>query len=172
MNKKNKRTLAKEILYFFSGIFCILVFWGLIEVKNYLINSDIEKISIETLTLTKQLDSLENIKVLDEEWRKKLDSNIFEMQDKGATEDDIKRMVSDFKKRFGKKEIIVKREQLEKAKILSIKNFDDTQDKLIDNTEKNKILTYGLFIIFGLIYPLRLIYYSLIWSIRTLRTDK
>jgi hypothetical protein len=81
-------------------------------------------------------------------------------------------MISDFKKRFGKKEIIVKREQLEKAKILSLKNFYDTQNKLIDNTEKNKILTYGLFIIFGLIYPFRLIYYSLIWSIRTLRTDK
>jgi hypothetical protein len=172
MNDKNKRRLAKEILYFFFGIFCTLVLWGLIGAKNYLVNSNIEKITTETLTVKKQLDSLKNINILDEYRRKQLDRNISEMLDKGASEDDIKRMVTDYKKIFGKKEIIVKREQLEKSKILSLKNFDDTRKSLINNNQKTEILTWGIFIIFGLIYPFRFAYYSLMWSIRTLKTKK
>jgi hypothetical protein len=172
MNDKNKRKVAKEILYFFFGIFCSLIIWGLIGTKNYLVNSNIEKITIETLTINKQIDSLKKINILDEYRRKQLDRNLSEMNDKGSSDDDLIRMVTDYKKIFGKKEIIEKREQLEKSKILFYKNFDDTRKRLINNNQKIEILTWGIFIIFGLIYPFRFAYYSLMWSIRTLKIKK
>ncbi len=172
MNDKNKRVLAKEILYLFFGIFCIIVLWGLIGAKNYIINSDVKKINKETLTIEKQLDSLDNINVLEEYHRKKLDRNISEMLDRGFSDEDINRMVNDFKKIFGKKEIAVKKAQLEKSKILFKQKIDDTRNKLINNYEKIEILTWGVFIIFGIIYPFRFAYYSLMWSIKTLKTKK
>jgi hypothetical protein len=173
MNEKNKRTLAKEVLYFFFGIFCTLVFWGVIETKNYLLNNKIESITHTTLTLTKQIDSLSTIDVVFDNYHSyKLKSNINKMHNEGYSDADIDNMIDAFEKKFGRKETNLKINQLKNAKILLLKNYKNAKSKLIDYNEKIQILICFILIIMGIIYPLRLAYYSLKWSIRTLKFGK
>lgn len=172
MNDKNKRRLAKEILYFFLATLCILLLWGFLETKNYFTNNTIRKLTTEASSLTFQIDSLDKVIVLDEYRRKQNDSNIAELLDKGATEGQVREYVYDFKKKFGNKEIFQKEEQLKRNKTLALQNLVNTENKVIDNNEKRNILIWGLIIVFGILYPLRLVYSTLMWSFRTLKGTK
>ena len=173
MIEKNKRKIAKEILYFFFGIFCILVICCFIESKNYFLNNKIESINNNALNLTKQIDSLNTINVLfDKYYSKKLLSNITKMHTEGYSVEDIGNMIDDFSKKFGRKEINLKINKLKLIKSSSLMDCKDYKSKLLNYNEKVKILTYCITIIMGLIYPLRLIYYSLKWSIKTLKNEK
>jgi hypothetical protein len=171
MNYKKQR-LAKEILYFFFASVCTLLLWCCIETKNYFTNNKISKLTKETSSFTFQIDSLDKVVVLDENRRKQVDSNIISMLDRGATEDDVRRYVYDFKKKFGKKEVFEKQEQLIRNKNLTLQNLVDTQNKLFDNNEKKNILIWGLIIFFGILYPLRFVYFALMWSFKTLKETK
>ena len=172
MKEQNKRRLAKEILYCFFATLCTLLLWGFLETKNYFTNNNIRKLTTETSRLTFQIDSLDKVIVLDENRRTQVDSNIISLLDKGATEDDVRRYVYDFKKKFGNKEVFDKEEQLKSKRTLVLQNLVDTQNKLIHNNEKRNILIWALIILFGILYPLRIVYNVLMWSFRTLKRIK
>ena len=158
-----------EILYFFFGTLCTLLLWSFIVTKNHFTNNNIKKLTSKVASLTSQIDSLDKVVVLDENRRKQVDSNIISMLDKGATEDDVRKYVYDFKMKFGNKEIFEKGEQLKRSRTLALQNIDNYRNKLIDNNEKRNILVWGLIILFGILYPLRLAYYTLLWSFKTLK---
>lgn len=59
MNTKTKKTIAKEIIYFFSAITLLLVFWVGIEIRNFYLRNKIKNFSNEISDLKVQIDSVE-----------------------------------------------------------------------------------------------------------------
>ena len=61
LDKRKKKLIAKEIIYFFKSIFLLLLIWVGIEIRNIYLLKKNEAYKKEILTVSLELDSLQKI---------------------------------------------------------------------------------------------------------------
>lgn len=59
MNTKTQKTFAREIIYFFSVVVVVLIFWAGIEIRNYFLKNEINYFSENILELNIKIDSIQ-----------------------------------------------------------------------------------------------------------------
>lgn len=168
MNLTTKRRIAKEILYFFTGVIIILLFWGIILIQNNYYQNKVVTCKNEINHLQTQI----NLTILHPDKLKKLFANVKIMNESGSSNEDIVDMMNAFEKRFGKKITLSERIKLEKLrknekietnklKEISLKIFNE--DDIFTNIKISSIL------ILALLYPIRFIFILIKWAIKILK---
>lgn len=158
---------ANEI-YLFTLALCIGIVWVIVEIRNSYLYSEQERIGNKISYYQAQLDSLEQ-KKLPAEKMKQLVDNLTTMFEKGASDEDGKKYLKDFRDKFEEKEVLGEIKKLNADKINLEKQRQEITSNYIDNT-MDKGFTKWFAIIFSmLIYPLRFIYLTVRWAFRTLK---
>ncbi len=103
MNLRTKKSVAKEVLYFFAGVIILLIFWAFLEIQNNYLQNKVNTYNKEITQLQSQIKKLETKPLLQPDKLKKLNENALEMSKAGFSEDDILTMKVDFLKLFGSK---------------------------------------------------------------------
>lgn len=181
MNLKTKKIIAKEIVYFFSVIAILLMTWMVLELRNsYLLNkidnnskeflffvkSDLKKILRDFVatsnsgkygTETELLSKFPELKIY----------NIQILRDFVATSNSgiyksEKEVYSKFPEFFDEKS------QIEYNYLNKELSFD--KGKLLKNSKLKNNFWIIVLILFSLLYPIRLIYNLLKWSLLTIKS--
>ena len=172
MKTTSKKIIAKEIIYFFATITLILIFWSLIEIRNYYSEKNVKTISHEISAIQLEIDKNEKYDYFKPERWKILINDLTELAKNGSSDAEMKSYCYDFKKKFSKE----KNQQLiKKTKILILKkkilqnNLMSFENYFIKTEEKkNNILLFSI-LLFSIVYPFRLIYKLISWSLLTLK---
>jgi len=174
MNIGTKKILAKEIIYFFSVITLIVIFWSIIEIRNSYTEKKIETISDKILTLQLQINRNDQKRdfLLEPDKKKILFNGLTELHNNGSSVEEMENYIADFESKFSIEKIkLVKKTQLIKNKknILTTELTASKNNYLDQNEKKSNILILSL-ILFSILYPIRLIYKILKWSFLTIQT--
>jgi hypothetical protein len=174
MNNDTKKIIAKEIIYFFSAIIFIIIFWSIIEVRNIYAEKNIENISSKILTFQLEINRNEKRKsfLLEPEKKKILLIGLTELAKNGSTDEEMRSYLNDFENKFSTEKI----NHIEKLKLLKEKQNNlstelntSKNNYLTPNEKKSNILIFTL-ILFSILYPFRLIFRLLKWSFTTIKT--
>ena len=172
MNLRTKKSIAKEVLYFFAGVIILLIFWAFLEIQNNYFQNNIINYKKEITQLQSQIKKFETKTLLQPDKLKKLNENALKMSKAGYSEEDILTMKDDFLKLFGRKHTLkeqIKLDKLKNSEITKTNQLKKTSLKILskdDISKEIKFLTIALFII---LYPMRIVYVLVKWSIRTLK---
>jgi hypothetical protein len=179
MNTITKKTIAKEIIYFFTVVALLLLVWAGIEIRNYFFRNKISNISNEISIMKTQIVSIEN-KFPEFIWKqpselsdlvvvvKKLDLSGFD-QVKVTQPDTIEWGKEILASDFPPIDEFNKVKQLCKAKIVSYNKLTELENKLLYSNETKVIIIWCSIIAFGLLYPIRFIFFLLCWAFKTIK---
>lgn len=173
MNTINKKIIAKEILYFFSAIVMILIFWVFIKVQNNYYENKVVFYNKQITELQIQIKELVNKPLLQKDKLKKLNENAKIMSDAGSSEYEVLAMKDAFIKRFGNKYTLtekIKLDKLKKSEKLKNNELKKTYLKILNRDEvfhHSKILSFTLFV---LLYPVRITFVLVKWAIKILKS--
>lgn len=203
MNTKTKKTIAKEIIYFFSIVALLLLILIGIEIRNSFLNNKINNFSKAISIVEIKIDSiqkknpeninkkpkfdeygiliknvdyfndLDNIMRLKKTDREELDNILLLMQNNNESDENKRLLVNDFVQEYGIKKSIKPNkvfEELKKNKTETIQKNKAIENKILNTNEKKNIIIYFSILLFGLFYPIRLIYKLLKWSFLTIQT--
>jgi len=173
MNITSKKIIAKEIIYFFSVIALLLFFWLIIEIRNFYSEEKIKTISYEISIIQLQIDKNQKKTnfYLKPEKMKILINGLIELDKNGSSDDEMRAYVSDFKSKFSEEkiELLKKTKILEKKKNILSNKLYSSQKYFLSNEEKNRNLLILSAILFSLLYPIRLVFKLIKWSLLTLK---
>lgn len=173
MNITSKKIIAKEIIYFFSVIALLLIFWLVIEIRNFYSEKKIKTISYEISNIQLQIDKNEKKTnfYLKPEKEKILINGLLELDKNGSSDDEMRAYVSDFKSKFSEEkiELIKKTKILEKKKNILSNDLYSSQKYFLNNEEKKHNLLILSAILFSILYPIRLVFKLIKWSLLTLK---
>jgi hypothetical protein len=164
MNLRTKKTIAKEILYFFIGIIIILIFWAFIEVQNSYYKNEVISYNQEIVRLQTLRKPLLNADKL-----KKLNENAKNMFESGSSKEDILAMKDAFVKRFGIKYNLNEKLKLEKEEKVITNELNKTSLKILDGYEISDKVVILSIIFFVLLYPIRFVFILVKWAIKTIK---
>lgn len=168
MNLITKKRIAKEILYFFTGIIILLIFWVFIEIQNSYYQNKVITYNKEITKLQIQIKEFAIKPVLQPDKLNKLNENAKIMSESGSSEEDIIAMKDAFVKRFGRKYTLseeIKFDNLKKNLQLETNKLNEAYLKFLS---RDDILFLSI-ILFVLIYPIRIIFILVKWAIKTLK---
>lgn len=194
MNSKTKKYIAKEIIYLFSIIFLLFLIWGGIKINNTYLENKINHYTKSISILKIQIDSaktkpwnykyeylLNGKKYTPEELTKyaKMSKMSLDNYIKDAGIDIV--LISKVYDEYGipikftppkDGKIVSENDKMNRLQIL-YKKVNINNEKLInyrkDYLNESKIIFNSFIILFGLLYPIRLIFYALKWSIKTIK---
>ncbi|WP_345095596.1 hypothetical protein [Flavobacterium chungnamense] len=167
MNLRTKKTIAKEILYFFIGIIIILIFWAFIEIQNSYYKNEVISYNQEIVRLHTLRKPLLNADKL-----KKLNENAKKMFESGSSKEDILAMKDAFIKRFGIKYNLnekIKLEKLKKEEKVITNELNKTSLKILEGYEITDKVGILSIIFFVLLYPIRFVFILVRWAIKTIK---
>lgn len=200
MKTKIKKTIAKEIIYFFSIISLLLIVFIGIEIRNSFLNNEINNFSKAISTLNIKINSIQKRKLEKENTKpkfdeygilfkntdyfnvidntmqlkkadeEKLDNIMQEMQNNNESDENKKIVANDFLDKYGIKKIsnsYLIFEELKKNKKETIEKIKIIENKVLNTKDT---IIYLLFLLFGLLYPVRLIYKLLKWAFVIIQT--
>jgi hypothetical protein len=203
MNTKTKKTIAKEIIYFFSVLALLLLVFVGIELRNSFLNNKINYFSKEISVVEIEIDSiqktnpekvnkkpkfdeygilmknadyynvLDNTMQLKKTDKEKLDNIMLEMQNNNESDENKKFVVNDFVKKYGINKSLKPNqifEELKKNKTETNQKIKVVENKILNINETKNIIIRLSLLLFGLLYPIRLIYKLLKWSFLTIQT--
>ena len=203
MNNKTKKTIAKEIIYFFSIVALLLLVLVGIEIRNSFLNNKINNFSKAISRVESKIDSIQrtnpeninkkpkfdeygiliknadyfnnfdNTMRLKKTDREELDNILLEMQNNNESDENKRLLVNNFVKEYGIKKLLKPNkifEELKKNKTVTVQKSIAIENKILNIKEKKNILIYISILLFGLFYPIRLIYKLLKWSFLTIQT--
>lgn len=179
MNNTTKKTIAKEIIYFFSIVALLLLVFIGIEIRNSFLNNKINNFSKEISIVEIKIDSIQktnpekvNKKPKFDEYgiliknadyfnvlyntiqlkktdKEKLDNIMLEMQNNNESDENKKFVVNDFVKKYGIKKSLKPNKVIEELK----KNKTETNQKIkvIENKILNTIDTKNIIICLSLL---------------------
>jgi hypothetical protein len=166
MNIKTKKTIAKEIIYFFITSALFFILWIGVLINNRIYESKINRFKKETLDFQSQIQK--NNKLLN---KKPVEFDEYGIPIKFTRPDGV--VVSKNKQsnnNLTEKELLLaKNQKLTKLKTISNQNLLKAKNSFLNENQINNILFYSFIILFGLLYPIRLIFLLLKWSINTLK---
>ena len=168
MNLITKKRIAKEILYFFTGIIILLIFWVFIEIQNSYYQNKVITYNKEITKLQIQIKEFAIKPVLQPDKLNKLNENAKIMSESGSSEEDIIAMKDAVVKRFGRKYTLseeIKFDNLKKNLQLETNKLNEAYLKFLS---RDDILFLSI-ILFVLIYPIRIIFILVKWAIKTLK---
>lgn len=173
MNITSKKIIAKEIIYFFSVIALLLIFWLIIEIRNFYSEKKIKTISNEISNIQLQIDKYEKKTnfYLKPEKDKILMNGLIELDKNGSSDDEMRAYMSDFENKFSSEKI----KHIEKTKLLKEKQnnlsteLNTSKNNYLEPDEKKSNILIFALILFSVLYPFRLIYRLLKWSIKTIK---
>ncbi len=164
MNLRTKKTIAKEILYFFIGIIIILIFWAFIEVQNSYYKNEVISYNQEIVRLQTLRKPFLNADKL-----KKLNENAKKMFESGSSNEDILAMKDAFVKRFGIKYNLNEKLKLEKEEKVITNELNKTSLKILDGYKISDKVVILSIIFFVLLYPIRFVFILVKWAIKTIK---
>jgi hypothetical protein len=173
MSIDTKKIIAKEIIYLFSAIILVLIFWSIIEIRNTYTEKKIENISKQILILQFQINRNKQKKefILSPDKEKLLLKNLTELAEKNASDNDMRTYMIDFENKFSSEKIKFN----QKTKIIKNKKNDLIQKQNIfkkkylnQNEKKTNLLIFSI-VLFSLLYPIRIIIILLKWSFKILK---
>lgn len=168
MNLRTKRSIAKEIIYFFTGVIILLIFWGFIAIQNNYYQNKVITCKKEIAKIQTQI----NLTILQPDKLKKLFANVKIMNESGSSNEDIVAMMNAFEKRFGKKITLSERIKLEKLRKngkLEANILEEISSKILNEEDIFNNIKILSILIFVLLYPIRFIIILVIWSIKILK---
>ena len=171
MNLRTKKSIAKEVLYFFAGVVILLIFWAFLEIQNNYFQNKVINYKKEITQLQSQIKKFET-KSLQPDKLKKLNENALEMSEAGYSQEDILTMKDDFLKLFGSKNTLSEQIKLKKLKInekLKTDNVKKIYLKILNRDEIFHNIKLIAIIIFVLLYPARIVFISVKWAIKILK---
>lgn len=169
MNLRTKKSIAKEILYFFAGIIILLIFWAFLEIqKNYFQNKVITY-KKEITQLQSQIIKLERKPLLQPDKLKKLNENAKMMSEAGSSKEDILAMKDDFLKMFGNQNILSERVKLKKNQVIINDKIKKVNLKMLNSEEIYHNIKLLAIVLFILLYPIRIIFISVKWAVKILK---
>lgn len=172
MNLRTKKSVAKEVLYFFAGVTILLIFWAFLEMQNIYFQNKVNTYNKEITQLQSQIKKLETKPLLQPDKLKKLNENALEMSEAGYSEEDILTMKVDFLKLFGSKKTLSEQIKLKKLKInekLKADNIKKIYLKILNGDEIFQNIKLLAIVLFVLLYPTRIIFISVKWAIKILK---
>ncbi len=171
MNIDRKKIIAKEVIYLFTLVLCIVITWGVVELRNKYLHNKQDEIAHNITTNNSKLDSL-NQHALPEVHRKQLVFNLTKMFEQGATDEEGRKYMKDFRAKFEDKTILEQIKLLSKSQIQLEKDKQAIQTSFIDNNLSDGFTRICAIILLSILYPVRLTYILIRWSFRTLRKNK
>ena len=172
MNLRTKKSIAKEVLYFFAGVIILLIFWAFLEIQNNYFQNKIINYKKEITQLQSQIKKFETKTLLQPDKLKKLNENALKMSKAGYSEEDILTMKDDFLKLFGKKHTLkeqIKLDKLKNSEITKTNQLKKSYLKILSKDDVSHNLKFFSIILFVLLYPIRIIYILVKWAIKTLK---
>ena len=169
MNLRTKKSIAKEVLYLFSGVILLLIFWLYLEIKNNYHNNKVVTYKEEINQLQSQIKKFESKPLLNPDKLKKLNENAKIMSESGSSKDDILAMKDDFIKKFGNQNTLSEQVKLKTNEVIINDKIKKANLKMLNGEEiyhNIKLLSIVLFI---LLYPVRIIFISVKWAIKILK---
>lgn len=169
MNLRTKKSIAKEVLYLFSGVILLLIFWLYLEIKNNYHNNKVVTYKEEITQLQSQIKKVESKPLLNPDKLKKLNENAKIMSESGSSKDDILAMKDDFIKKFGNQNTLSEQVKLKTNEVIVNDKIKKANLKMLNREEiyhNIKLLSIVLFI---LLYPVRIIFISVKWAIKILK---
>lgn len=167
MNIKTKKTIAKEIIYFFITSALFFILWIGVIINNRIYESKIYRFKNESLKFQTQIEK--NNKLL---YKKPIELDEYGIPIKfipptdGVVLSENKKTTNNLTE---EKLILIKNQKLTNLKTISNQNLLNVENKFLNENQINHILFYSFIILFGLLYPIRLIFLILKWSIKTLK---
>lgn len=168
MNIQKKKILAKEIVYLFSLILCVLIFWTIVEMRNSHIHKRQEVFKSEFANSQSRLDSLKE-KTMSPERMKQMEDNLIAMFERGASDDDGRRYMKEFEDKYEDKDVIDTISNLKQNLSVIEQKQQENSSRLLNNNHSDGVTKWFGFILLTILYPIRFIYLLLRWSIRILR---
>ena len=171
MNLRTKKSIAKEVLYLFSGVILLLIFWLYLEIKNNYHNNKVVTYKEEITQLQSQIKKVESKPLLNPDKLKKLNENAKIMSESGSSKDDILAMKDDFIKKFGNQNTLSEQVKLKTNEVIVNDKIKKANLKMLNREEiyhNIKLLSIVLFI---LLYPVRIIFISVKWAIKILKIE-
>ncbi|MFC5977595.1 hypothetical protein [Flavobacterium salmonis] len=172
MNLRTKKSIAKEVLYFFAGVVILLIFWAFLEIQNNYFQNKVINYKKEITELQSQIKEFETKPLLQPDKLKKLNENALEMSEAGYSQEDILTMKDDFLKLFASKNTLREQIKLKKLKInekLKTDNVKKIYLKILNRNEIFHNIKLLAIILFVLLYPARIIFSSVKWAIKILK---
>jgi hypothetical protein len=169
MNLRTKKSIAREIIYFFSGILILLIFWGFIEIQNNYFQNKVISQRKEINQIQAQIKKLEKKPLLNPDKLKILNDNAKEMYELGSSKEEILAMKDDFFKLFGNKKTLSEQIKLKTNEKLKTDNVKKTYLKILNRDEIFHNIKLLAIILFILLYPARIIFISVKWAIKILK---
>ena len=169
MNLRTKKSIAKEVLYLFSGVILLLIFWLYLEIKNNYHNNKVVTYKEEINQLQSQIKKFESKPLLNPDKLKKLNENAKIMSESGSSKVDILAMKDDFIKKFGNQNTLSEQVKLKTNEVIVNDKIKKANLKMLNREEiyhNIKLLSIVLFI---LLYPVRIIFISVKWAIKILK---
>jgi hypothetical protein len=165
-NKMNwKKILAKEIIYFFSIAIVALIVFSIVEIRNHYLEIRSNEIKITQSINERKIDSLNKL-ILSKERKKQLIAALTKMINQGASDEDKKQYNIDYILRFGDKKKLEEINHVAKEQSKIKVEYLKAQNDFIRNDNQG-VAAITVWILFILIYPVRLFFMLIIWSIRT-----
>jgi hypothetical protein len=169
MNLRTKKSIAREIIYFFSGILILFIFWGFIEIQNNYFQNKVITQKKEINQIQAQIKKLEKKPLLNPDKLKILNDNAKEMYELGSSKEEILAMKDDFFKLFGNKKTLSEQIKLKTNEKLKTDNVKKTYLKILNRDEIFHNIKLLAIILFMLLYPARIIFISVKWAIKILK---
>jgi len=168
MDIHKKKIIAKEIIYLFTLVLCVVITWTIVEMRNSHLRNKQEQIGNEITTCQTRLDSLKE-KTLPAERMKQLVENLTKMFEQGASDEDGRRYTKDFRDKFEEKAVLDEMSMLKENKINLEKERQEVNSSFINNTTTDGFTKWCAIILLTILYPMRFIYLVVRWSFRTLK---
>jgi hypothetical protein len=127
-------------------------------------------ILIKNVDYFNDLDNTMRLKKTD---REELDNILLEMLKNNESDENKRLLVNDFVEQYGIKKILKPNKVIEKLKKNKTETFQKSkaiENKILNINEKKNIIIFLSKLLFGLFYPIRLIYKLLKWSFLTIQT--
>ena len=169
----NKKIIAKEIIYFFATITLILIFWSFIEIRNYYSKKKVKTISHEISVIQLEIDKNEKNNYFKPETWKILITELTELAKNGSSDVEMKSYCLDFDKKFSKE----KDQLIKKTKILKVdqeklsSKINIYENYILKNLEKKNSLLIFSTILLSILYPIRLVFILIRWSLLTIKKN-
>ena len=172
MNLRTKKSIAKEILYFFAGVIILLIFWAFLEIQNNYFQNNIINYKKEITQLQSQIKKFETTTLLQPDKLKIFNKNALKMSEAGYSEEVILTMKDDFLKLFGRKCTLkeqIKLDKLKNSEITKTNQLKKTSLKILSKDDISKEIKFFSIALFVLLYPMRIVYILVKWAIKTLK---
>jgi hypothetical protein len=173
MNITSKKIIAKEIIYFFSVITLLLIFWSIIEIRNFYSEKKIKTISYKIENIQLQIDKNEKKTdfLLKPEKEEILINGMIELLKNGSAKEETKAYVNDFYNKFSEEKIELnkKTKTLQNKKNILSSDLKSLQKYFLNNNEKKYTLLLFSVILFSILYPIRLVFKLIKWSLLIMR---